>query len=54
MVTFNGNSVGDMANYTCDSGFELIGDATTTCTLVNKDSAIFQLAPPACRCEYTE
>ena len=48
-VTFNGNSVGDMATYTCDLGFELIGNTTTICTLVAMDSAEFQLAPPSCR-----
>ena len=53
MVTFNGNSVGDMATYTCDSGFELIGNATTICTLVDMDSAVFQLVPPSCRREFT-
>ena len=51
-VTFNGTLVGDMATYTCDSGFELIGDATRTCTLVNIDSAEFLPAPPSC--EFTE
>ena len=54
MVTFSGNSVGDMATYTCDSGFELMGNATTTCTLVDMDSAQFQLAPPSCMREYTK
>ena len=53
-VTFNGILVGDMATYNCDSGFELIGDATTTCTLVDMDSAEFQPAPPFCRREYTK
>ena len=51
-VTFNGNSVGDMATYTCDLGFELIGNATTTCTLVDMDSAEFQPALPSCRREF--
>ena len=49
MVTFSDNSVGDMAIYTCDLGFELIGNASTTCTLVDMDSAEFQPAPPSCR-----
>ena len=53
-VTFNGNSVGDVATYTCELGFELIGDKNTTCTLVDMDSAEFQPAPPSCRREYTE
>ena len=50
MVTFTGNSVGDTATYTCDSGFELIGGAITTCTGVI-NSAVFQPAPPSCRRE---
>ena len=54
MVAFNGIIVGAMATYTCDSGFELIGDATTTCTLVDIDSAEFLPAPPSCRREYTD
>ena len=51
-VSFDGNSVGDMATYMCDSGFELIGNATTICTLVDIDSAEFQPVPPSCRREY--
>ena len=53
-VTFNDILVGDMATYICNSGFELIGDATTTCTLVDMDSAEFQPAPPFCRREHTK
>ena len=52
-VTFTGNSVGDTATYTCNSGFGLIGGATTTCTEVDMNSAAFQPAPPSCRREYT-
>ena len=51
MVTFTGNSIGDAATYTCNSGFELIGDATTTCTQVDASSATFQPAVPFCRRE---
>ena len=51
MVTFTGNSVGDNATYTCSSGFELIGDAMTTCTQVDANSATFQPAAPVCRRE---
>ncbi len=51
MVTHNSNSVGAMATYTCDSGFEVIGNAITLCTLVDMDSAEFQPAPPSCRRE---
>ena len=52
MVTFTGDSVDDTANYTCDIGFELIGNATTTCTQVNLNSAAFTPAPPFCQREY--
>ena len=52
MVAFTGNSIGDTATYSCNPGFELIGEATTTCTLVDAYSAILQPAPPFCRREY--
>ena len=51
MVTFTGNSVGDTATYTCNSGFELIGNASTTCTQVDVNSAAFSPAAPVCRRE---
>ena len=51
-VTFTGNSsVGDAATYTCNSAFELIGTATTTCTQVDENSAAFLPVPPVCRRE---
>ena len=52
MVMFTGNSVGDTATYTCNSGFELIGNASTTCTQVDINIATFSPAAPVCRCEY--
>ena len=52
MVTFTGISTGDTATYTCDSGFELIGVTTTTCTEVDDNTAEFSPAPPVCRREY--
>ena len=52
MVTFAGTSVGNTATYSCDSGFELIGDAITTCTLVDGNFAAFSPQPPLCRREY--
>ena len=54
MVTFTGNSIDDSATYTCDPGFELIGNATTTCTLVDASSTAFLSVPPFCRREYPE
>ena len=53
-VTLTGNLVGDTATYTCDPGFELVGDAITTCTLEDGNSLSFQPEPPSCRCEYTD
>ena len=52
-VTFTGNSVRDTATYTCNLGFELIGDATTTCTQVDVNSAEFQPMLPFCSRECT-
>ena len=53
MVTFTGNFIGDTAIYTCNLGFALFGNATTTCTQVDVNSATFQPAPPSCSREYT-
>ena len=54
MRTFSGNSVGDTATYSCNIGFELIGDSTTTCTQLDANSgAEFPaVPPPECRREY--
>ena len=51
-LTFTGNSVGDTATYTCNSGFELIGNASVTCTQVDANIAAFSPAAPVCRREY--
>ena len=51
-MIFTGNSIGDTATYTCNSGFELIGNATVTCLQVDVNSAAFSRAPPVCRREY--
>ncbi len=53
-VTFNGTIIGDVATYTCDPDFELIGDANTTCTLADIDSAEYQPVPPSCSRECME
>ena len=52
MVLFTGNSIGDTATYSCNSGYELEGATTTTCTAVDADSAQFLPEPPVCRREY--
>ena len=41
-----------MVTYTCDLGFELIGDTMTTCTLMDMDSVVLQPTLPFCRREY--
>ena len=51
MITFTGNSINDTATYSCNSGFELIGDATRTCTQVDVNFAIFSPQAPFCRRE---
>ena len=55
MRTFTGNTVGDTANYTCNMGFEQIGNPTTTCTAAaDGNSATFpEVPPPECRREYS-
>ena len=52
MVTFTGNSIGDIAAYSCNPGFELEGATTTTCLELDRDSAQFSPEPPVCRREY--
>ena len=52
VTSSTGASVGDTATYTCNPGFELIGDATTTCTQVDVNSAAFVPQPPVCRREF--
>ena len=52
MVTFTGNSVDDTATYSCNTGFELVGSATTTCTRINVNSTVFLPVPPVCRRKY--
>lgn len=52
-VTFTGNSVGDTVTYACDTGFELIGIAVTTCTqAIDGNTASFESAAPTCRRKY--
>ena len=44
-----GNSVGTVASYTCNDGFQLIGDKTRTC---QKDGE-WSGADPVCKCEHS-
>ena len=52
MMTFTGHSVGDTAIYNCNSGFELIGNTSTTCMQGDMNIATFIPAAPVCRREY--
>ena len=47
-VSFSGNEVGDTATYTCDSGFDLVGEGLATCTAAADGTASFQPGPPTC------
>ena len=51
-VMFNTTSIGSTATYSCDSGFELIGATTTTCTEMDSSPPEFSPQPPVCRREY--
>ena len=51
-VAFTGNSVGVTATYACNSGFELIGNASATCIQIDANSAAFSPVAPVCRREY--
>ena len=56
-VTSAGNSVGDTATYTCNTGFELIGQAVTTCTqATGGNTASFLPVQPVChrKCPNTD
>lgn len=48
-MSSEGDSVGDIATFVCDSGFELVGDGTATCTLTSPTSAEFLPPAPKCR-----
>ena len=52
-VVVTGNSIGDTATYTCDSGYELIGDAVSTCAKLPNDTSMadFQPEEPFCHRE---
>ena len=54
MVVVTGNSIGDTATYTCDSGYELIGDSVRTCAKLPTDPSMpdFQPEEPFCHREY--
>ena len=47
-VTFTGNSVGDNATYTCDTGFELVGEGQSQCTQLDNSNASFVPGTPMC------
>ena len=47
-VMMNGVSPEDTANYSCDTGFDLVGAATLTC----RDGGMWSPDPPVCRREF--
>ena len=54
-VAQSGSSIGDTATYSCNNGFELVGDEQATCTQsVDGGQASFQPAAPNClrKCKY--
>ena len=44
-VSLSGNTTGDIAVYTCDDGFELVGDPTRVCM----NDTTWSGEPPTCR-----
>ena len=52
-MTYDGIEIGSTATYTCDSGFELVGETTATCTETGDgNSGSFQPDPPTCQRMY--
>ena len=53
-VTLTGNSVGDTATYTCNTGYELSGQNASTCMLApdNNNTASFEPPAPTCDREF--
>ena len=47
-VSMTGQSIGSTATYTCDSGYELIGDDTMTC-----ENGVWSGQEPMCIGTYT-
>ena len=46
MVMMTGNSMGDIATYTCDQGYELVGAELLTCQSIG---AQWSDSPPECK-----
>ena len=44
-VSYAGLSEGDTATYSCNAGFELIGEATIICVVTDNNTATF-IPPP--------
>ena len=51
-VSLSGNSIGDVATYVCDPGFELVGQPTRTCEQLNPQTADWSGEEPVCRRMY--
>ena len=48
-VSQSGNSEGDTATYTCDSGYELVGHQVLNC----QANGTWDTSPPICRCQFS-
>ena len=48
-VSQTGREIGDTATYTCNTGYELVGPPTRTCTQINPATADFVPSEPSCR-----
>ena len=51
-VSLSDNSIGDVATYVCDPGFELVGQPTRTCEQLNAQTADWSGEEPVCRRMY--
>lgn len=40
-VSYTGLTKGEIATYSCNSGFDLVGDVTITCTAIDTNTAVF-------------
>ena len=51
-VSLSGNSIGDVATYVCEPGFELVGQPTRTCEQLNPQTTDWSGEEPVCRRMY--
>ena len=51
-VSLSGNSIGDVATYACNPGFDLVGPPTRTCEEMDAGFADWSGEAPVCRRMY--